>query len=489
MEKYDVAAVASELILERYGLYDRDIERILREAVGPGVDNADLYFEYSKSETWGLEEGIVKHGEFNIDQGFGFRIISGDKTGFAYADELDLTTIKRAAKFACNIVDSGKSSVIAVARGVNINNGSVERLYPAVDPLNSFDEVQKIIMLKNLDVLARSCDRRIERVNVDLSGSYKVVLVVDNSGAWSFDIRPMVQLNISVLVNGGIKKELGNCSVGRRSGYEIFFDENLGEQCAKEAVRIALVNLEAVAAPAGTMPVVLANGWPAVMLHEAVGHGLEADFNRRGHSVYAGMLGKQIASQEVSIVDQGNMLGNRRGSLNIDDEGTPTQRTLLVENGVLRSYMYDKLNAKLMGTSSTGNGRRSSYAYIPLPRMTNTYMLEGSYMADEIISSVDRGIYAVNFSGGQVDITSGEFVFSTSEAYLIEKGSISSPIKGATLIGNGPKILHKISMVGNDLAMDRGVGMCGKQGQTVAVGIGQPTLKIDELTVGGSAIG
>jgi TldD protein len=478
-----------KLFLEKYSLYDKDVERILWEVVGPGVDDADIYFEYSKSETWGLEEGIVKHGEFNIDQGFGFRVISGDKTGFAYADELDLTNIKQAAKFARNIVNSGKSAVVAVTREANINSGSVERLYPAIDPLNSFDEAQKITLLKNLDVLARSCDHRVERVNVDLSGAYKMVLIVDNSGAWSFDIRPMVQLNISILVNDGIKKELGNCSMGRRSGYEIFLDENLGEQCAKEAVRIALVNLEAVAAPAGTMPVVLGSGWPAVMLHEAVGHGLEADFNRREHSVYTGMLGKQIASREVSIVDQGNMPGNKRGSLNIDDEGTPTQRTLLIENGVLRSYMYDRLNARLMGTSSTGNGRRSSYAYIPLPRMTNTYMLEGSYMANEIISSVDRGIYAVNFSGGQVDITSGEFVFSTSEAYLIEKGHITSPIKGATLIGNGPNILHKISMVGNDLAMDRGVGMCGKQGQTVAVGIGQPTLKIDELTVGGSAIG
>ncbi len=479
------AAVEIEQLLDRHGLQRETIERIVQKNVGIGVDSADVYLEYTQSESWGLEESIVKNGEFSIDRGFGFRVISEDKSGFAYANEWDIIAMEQAAINARSIAKSGKNLVTAVAGSQSVRR----ELYAAINPLNGVPEEHKIRLLKGVDSLARRCDHRVTHVDVELSGTYKVVLIADSDGIWDYDIRPMVHLGVTVLVDNGFKKERGSCSGGMRAGYEIFLEGDLWEQYTREAVRIALVNLEAVAAPAGTMPVVLGNGWPAVMLHEAVGHGLEADFNRKGHSVYTNMLGKQVAAREVSIVDQGNMVGNRRGSLNIDDEGTVTQKTMLIENGVLCSYMYDKLNAKLMHTSSTGNGRRASYAAMPLPRMTNTYMLNGKYSPDEIIASIERGIYAVNFSGGQVDITSGEFVFSTSEAYLIENGCLGAPIKGVTLIGNGPKVLHNIAMVGNDLAMDRGVGVCGKQGQSVAVGVGQPTIKISQMTVGGSAIG
>lgn len=475
------------LLLEPYGL-DIDILRgLLNKTLIVGTDSSDIYLEYSKSESWELKESIIHSGEFSLDKGFGIRVISNDKTGFAYADNLDKHSMERAAAWACNISRFSNGTKL-----VDLNDCStqklIDNLYPAIDPLVSMEEMEKIKLLRIVDDTARNCDHRVKQVHANLVGSYKIILIVNNEGRWNFDIRPMVHLDVSVLIEDGLRKEYGNCGGGGRVGYEKFFTENLGVAYAKEAVRVALLNLDAIAAPAGVMPIVLGNGWPAVMLHEAVGHGLEADFNRKESSVYVGMLGKVVASKEVSIVDQGNIPGGKRGSLNVDDEGTATQRTLLIEDGVLCSYMYDKLNAKLMKTSSTGNGRRSSYAEIPLPRMTNTYMLNGKYFPLEIIESVKKGIYAVNFNGGQVDITSGEFVFSTSEAYLIERGKIGAPIKGVTLIGNGPKVLGKISMVGNDLAMDGGIGVCGKQGQNIAVGLGQPTLKIDELTVGGSII-
>ena len=475
---------ADKILLEPTGLTEQQLERVLAETLGPGIDSSDIYLQYAQTESWEIEEGIIKKGGFSIDQGVGIRAISGEKTGFAHADDLTISVMSDAALSARNIANSGKSGALGIRHSASIK----QKLYPGLNPINTLSEEEKISLLKEADMCARRYDSRVIQVNASLAGSYRVILVIDSDGTWAADVRPLVHLNVSVLVEENGRKEHGNCGGGRRLGYEVFLQENLGKQYAEEAVRMALVNLKAIPAPAGMMPVVLGNGWPAVMLHEAVGHGLEADFNRKGYSVYAGKIGEKVASSQVSIVDQGNMIGERRGSLNIDDEGTSTQRTLLIENGILCSYMYDKLNAKLMNTKSTGNGRRSSYAEIPLPRMTNTFMLAGNYDPGEIISSVDRGVYAVNFSGGQVDITSGEFVFSTSEAYLIEKGKITYPIKGATLIGNGPAILNKIVMIGNDLEFDRGVGVCGKGGQSVPVGIGQPTLKISELTVGGTSV-
>ncbi|MBU0744324.1 MAG: metalloprotease TldD [Gammaproteobacteria bacterium] len=476
--------IAKKLLLDPTGLEEKHLRHILAKAQGPGIDNSDIYLQYFQSESWGIEEGLIKKGGFNIDQGFGVRAISGDKTGYAHAGDLALADMEEAALSARSIANSGQVGRICVQDHVGVK----QQLYPELNPLNTLSDAEKIALLKEVDITARKYDPRVTQVNASLSGSYKVVLIAGSDGTWGYDVRPLVHMNVSVLVEENGRKERGSFSGGRRSGYEIFLQEGLSLQYAKEAVRIALTNLAAIPAPAGMMPVVLGNGWPAVMLHEAVGHGLEADFNRKGCSVYSGKIGQKVASSQVSVVDQGNMPGGRRGSLNIDDEGTPTQRTVLIEDGVLCGYMYDKLNASLMNTTSTGNGRRASYADIPIPRMTNTFMLAGNYNPQEIISSVERGIYAVNFSGGQVDITSGEFVFSTSEAYLIEKGKVTRPIKEATLIGNGPLVLNKIDMVGNDLELDPGVGVCGKNGQNVPVGIGQPTLKISELTVGGTAI-
>jgi TldD protein len=473
--------IAEKLLLEPTGLTEKQLHRVLSGMVTPGIDDADIYLQYSQSESWFLEEGIVKKGSFAIDQGVGIRAISGDKTGFAYADDLTMGAIREASAYASCIANAGQSGSIKAWQRAQPQ----QQLYPSINPLNTLTEKEKISLLKEADVTARKCDKRVIQVNVDLAGSYRVVLVGTIDGNLVVDVRPLVRLNVSVLVEENGRKEIGSYGGGGRTTYELFKEDNLANQYAAEAVRIALINLNAIPAPAGTMPVVLGKGWPAVMLHEAVGHGLEADFNRKRYSIYSGKIGEQVASPLVTIVDQGNMSGNRRGSLNVDDEGTPTQSTVLIEDGVLRGYMYDKLNARLMHKKSTGNGRRSSYTQIPIPRMTNTFMLAGKHQPQEIISSVDRGIYAVNFSGGQVDITSGEFVFSTSEAYLIEKGKITNAIKGATLIGNGPAVLNKITMVGNDLSFDNGVGTCGKNGQNVPVGVGQPTLKVSDLTVGG----
>jgi len=479
----DLYNIAEKLLLQPTGLTEKNLQDVLVKALGPGIDDADIFLQYSQAESWGLEEGLVKSGSFAIDQGFGIRSISGDKTGFSYADDLTLNAMQEAATYARSIAKSGQTGTIKAWQ----SNKITQNLYPSINPLLTFSESQKVDLLKQIDVFARSLDPRVTQVNVALNGSYNVILIAGSDGSLISDVQPLVRLNVSVLVEEKGRKERGSSGGGGRTSYEIFLNDNLVKYYTQEAVRIALVNLSAINAPAGQNIVVLGSGWPAVMLHEAVGHGLEADFNRKKSSIYTDKIGQQVASPLVSIVDQGNLPGNKRGSINIDDEGGQTQRTVLIENGILRNYMYDKLNARLMNTVSTGNGRRSCYAEIPLPRMTNTFMLAGSHDPREIIASVDNGIYAVNFSGGQVDITSGEFVFSTSEAYLIKNGKIADAIKGATLVGNGPAIMNKITMVGNDLEFDTGVGTCGKNGQSVPVGVGQPTLKISELTIGGTA--
>ena len=472
---------AKKILLEPTGLQEENLRQVLNKALGSGIDYADIYLQYSQAESWLLEEGLVKQGVFAINKGFGIRAVSDDKTGFAYADDLTLAAMEEAAFYAKQIANAGQTGSMQVCQASTVP----PQLYALDNPLTSLSEAKKIAVLKAVDVAARKCDTRVNQVNVDLTGMYKVILIVASDGSLAADVQPLLRLNVAVLVEENGRKEHGNYGGGGRMTYQLFFQSNLVEEYAREAVRIALVNLEATPAPAGTMPVVLGNGWPAVMLHEAVGHGLEADFNRKRVSVYTEQIGKKVASPLVSVVDQGNIPG-ARGSLHIDDEGTPSQKTVLIEQGVLSGYMYDKLNARLLNKRSTGNGRRSSYAQIPIPRMTNTFMLAGEHVPQEIIASVEYGIYAVNFSGGQVDITSGEFVFSTSEAYLLQRGKVTRPLKGVTLVGNGPQVLHRITMVGNDLEFDNGVGTCGKNGQNVPVGVGQPTLKISELTVGGS---
>lgn len=473
---------AYKTLLEVTDISEENLFTILNMAMGKGIDFADLYFQYEQDESWKLEDGIIKTGGFAIDQGVGVRAISGDKTGFAYSDEISLKILESITSAARNIAKSGSQNK-AQALKKRVNHVS---LYSEINPMSSISENEKIALLKNVDIEARKQDSRVKQVIATLSGSYEIVLIVSSDGDLVADIRPLIRMNVTVIVEDQGRYEQGYSGGGARCDYNFFYENDRALQYAREAVRLALVNLSAVAAPAGSMPVVLGSGWPAVLLHEAVGHGLEGDFVRKGTSVYTDKIGEQVASKVCTIVDHGNREGFLRGSLNIDDEGTPTQCTTLIENGILCGFMYDKLNARLMKTKTTGNGRRESYASIPIPRMTNTYMLPGKYTPEEIIATVDRGLYAVNFSGGQVDITSGEFVFSTSEAYLIEKGKVTRPVKGATLVGNGPKVLNKISMVGCDLALDSGVGTCGKDGQSVPVGVGQPTLKVDELVVGGT---
>jgi len=448
-----------------------------------GVDAADLYFQKSHSEFWSLEDSIVKHGDFNIEQGVGVRAISGEKTGFAYSDEISIKALKSAANAARAISRQGqKHSVNALPK-----MHESFHLYDAVDPIDTFSAEEKVKLLESVDIEARRIDSRVTQVMVSLAGERSAILVAAADGTLASDVRPLVRLSVSVIVEANGRREQGGAGGGARVGYGYFLEEERALEYAREAVRQAVLKLDAVDAPAGAMTVVLGAGWPGVLLHEAVGHGLEGDFNRKGSSAFSGRVGERIATSECTVVDDGT-LANRRGSLNVDDEGTPTQCTTLIENGILKGYLQDKLNGRLMGEASTGNGRRESYAHLPMPRMTNTYMLPGKYEHDEIIASVDRGLYAVNFAGGQVDITSGKFVFSASEAYLIENGKITSPVRGATLIGNGPDVLTKVSMVGNNLKLDEGVGTCGKEGQSVPVGVGQPSLKIDELTVGGTSV-
>lgn len=468
-------------LLEPAGLGEQQLSATLGAVMRGGVDYADLYFQVSRQEGWTLEDGIIREGSFSLDQGVGVRATSGEKTGFAYSDELILPALEQAAGAARAIARQGQEKKVQAWR-----RSDVLPLYPLADPTTSIDDAQKTAMLLEIDAVTRDLDKRVEQVIVSLSSSQDLILVAASDGTIAADVRPLIRLNVSVILEQDGQREQGYAGGGARADLHYFIDSDLPLEYAREAVRQAIVQLEAQPAPAGTMPVVLGPGWPGILLHEAVGHGLEGDFNRKGVSAFSDKVGQRVASKLCTIVDDGT-LANRRGSLSVDDEGTPAQNTVLVEDGILRGYMQDKLNARLMGVQPTGNGRRESFAHVPMPRMTNTYMLAGPHDPDEIIASVEKGLYAPNFGGGQVDITSGKFVFSASEAYLIENGKVTTPVKGAMLIGDGPEALHKISMVGNDLKLDTGVGTCGKEGQSVPVGVGQPTLKIDEITVGGTA--
>jgi TldD protein len=468
-------------LLEPAGLGEQQLSTTLGGLMRGGVDYADLYFQVTRQESWSLEDGIVREGSFSVDQGVGVRANSGEKTGFAYSDELMLPALESAASAARAIARQGQEKSVQAWQ-----RSDAAALYPMSDPTTSIDDEQKTRLLLELDAATRQLDSRIEQVMISLASSQDLILVAASDGTMAADVRPLIRLNVSVILEQDGQREHGYSGGGARADLSYFLDGDFPLDFAREAVRQASVQLEAQPAPAGTMPVVLGSGWPGILLHEAVGHGLEGDFNRKGLSAFSGKLGQKVASEQCTIVDDGT-IANRRGSLSVDDEGIPAQNTVLIENGILRGYMQDKLNARLMGVETTGNGRRESFAHVPMPRMTNTYMLAGSHDPDEIIASVDKGIYAPNFGGGQVDITSGKFVFSASEAYLIENGKVTTPVKGAMLIGDGPEALHKISMIGNDLKLDTGVGTCGKEGQSVPVGVGQPTLKIDELTVGGTA--
>ncbi|MGN0925262.1 metalloprotease TldD [Ectopseudomonas mendocina] len=470
----------SEHLLAPGNLTLDSLSAVLGEVAGPGIDAADLYFQSQVSETWVLEDGIVKEGSFNLDQGVGVRAQSGEKTGFAYSNAISLDALTQAAQAARSISRAGQQGRVHA-----FVSPQVSQLYADGNPLDVMSRAEKVELLQRIDRATRALDPRIKQVTVSLAGVWDRILVAAHDGSLSADIRPLVRFSVSVIVEQNGRRERGGHGGGGRTDYRYFLEEDRAMGYAREALRQALVNLEAIAAPAGSMPVVMGAGWSGVLLHEAVGHGLEGDFNRKGSSAYSGKVGQKVASSLCTIVDDGTLAG-RRGSLSVDDEGTPTQCTTLIENGVLKGYMQDKLNARLMGVAATGNGRRESYAHLPMPRMTNTYMLAGESDPEEIIRSVKKGIYCANLGGGQVDITSGKFVFSTSEAYLIEDGKITAPVKGATLIGNGPEAMSRVSMVGNDLALDSGVGTCGKDGQSVPVGVGQPTLKIDAITVGGT---
>lgn len=473
-------ALTLDTLLSPLGLTPDMLSCALNKALCGRDVWGDLYLQARRHESWSLEDGIVKEGHYGLSQGFGLRVVNGEKSGFAYGDGLELARIERAADSARAITRSGQTKQVAVVRAQ-----SQLGLYTPESPLSSWSDDAKIALLTRLDKKARAMDPTIEHVMIRLSAQHESVMVLQSSGELAADIRPLVSLHITVIANKDGRREKGSAGGGGRSSYDIFSTDDFADRLLEKAVKQALVNCDAISAPAGTMPVVLGPGWPAVLLHEAVGHGLEGDFNRKGSSAFSGRIGERVATDVCTVVDDGT-IENRRGSLSIDDEGIVSQCTTLIEKGILTGYMQDRQNAALMGQASTGNGRRESYAHLPLPRMTNTYMLPGEHEPDEIIASVDRGIYAVDFAGGQVDITSGKFVFSSSEAYLIEKGRVTAPIKGVTLIGDGPDVLTKVSMVGNDLALDQGLGNCGKAGQTVPVGVGQPTIKVDEMVVGGA---
>lgn len=473
--------IAENTLLAPAELGLHQLQRVLDQILVKNIDYADLYFQFEQHESWFLEDGIIKEGHFSIDKGVGVRAISGEMTGFAYADDINLKVLEQASSAAKTIAKMGQHSpAIEIASPYTPN-----LLYPTENPLKSLKDEEKINLLRMIDAEARRQSPYITQVMASLTGVYEVILIMASDGTYATDIRPLVRLNVEVIAEHNGRRERGSMGGGGRFDYLHFLHNNLPQKYAEEAVRSALVNLTAIDAPAGVMPVVLGSGWPGVLLHEAIGHGLEGDFNRKGSSAYSGRMGQQVASSLCTIVDDGT-LAQRRGSLSVDDEGTPAQCTVLIENGILKNYMQDKLNARLMGMHPTGNGRRESYAHVTLPRMTNTYMLPGQDNLQDMIASIPKGLYAVNFGGGQVDITSGKFVFSASEAYLIENGKITQPVKGATLIGNGPDVLTKVSMVGHDLALDEGVGTCGKDGQSVPVGVGQPSLKIDGITVGGT---
>ena len=470
----------TENLLAPAGLSETKLQTVLGSMLGRQIDNAELFFQYQHRESWILGDGIVKEVNYDIERGVGARVLSGEKTGFAYSDDIVLPALQQAAHTARSIAyhqGAGKAQAAKRVDGLS--------LYIHDNPLKSLAAADKVALLKSVDATARKSDPRVIQVNASLSASHDVVFIINSDGNMAADVRPLVRLNVSVILEENGKREQGFFGGGGRSSYQYFLDENKAIAFAKEAVRVASINFSAKSAPAGTLPVVMGPGWSGVLLHEAVGHGLEGDFNRKGVSAFSGRMGEKVASALCTVVDDGT-LPERRGSLSIDDEGTCSEKTVLIEKGILTAYMQDKLNARLMGMAPTGNGRRESYAHLPMPRMTNTYMLAGQHKHDEIIASIDRGLYIVGLGGGSVDITSGKFVFSTSEAYVIEKGTVKYPVKGATLIGSGPEVMQKISMVGDNLSLDSGVGICGKDGQQVPVGVGQPTIRIDAMTVGGT---
>jgi TldD protein len=478
----DLIHQASQQLLGSNALTVDQLQAQLHNIMRSGADSADIYCQFNRHESWGLEDGIVKHGNHGIEQGAGIRALQGEKTGFAYVDDITLPSLEQAGGVAAAIVRQGQSLTVPSLVGQN-----AQALYPAIDPIDELDAADKVAVLQQVEADARAADPRVVQVMANLVAAQDVIMVVASDGTLAADIRPLTRLSVTVVVEENGRREQASSGGGGRYGLQTLVAGDQPARWAREAVRQATVNLAAQAAPAGTMPVVLGPGWPGVLLHEAVGHGLEADFNRKGTSTFAGRLGELVANPLVTVVDDGTLDG-RRGSLSIDDEGVASQNTILIENGRLAAYMQDKHNAGLMGMPVTGNGRRESYAHLPMPRMTNTYMLPGESAPDEIIATIDKGLYAVNFGGGQVDITSGNFTFSASEAYWVENGKVQYPVKGATLVGSGPDVMQKISMVGNDLALDEGVGVCGKDGQSVPVGVGQPTLKIDEITVGGTQV-
>ena len=475
-------AIAKSLLLTPFGLDESHLLRALAEIKAHRVDEADLYFQYTRSEGWSLEEGIVKTGSFSIDQGVGVRAVSGEKTAFAYSDDISEASLLDAARTV--------RSIAAQAQGARVKAGKrriaeARSLYRDLDPIATLDSTAKVGLLERVEQLARSKDPRVVQVMAGLASEYDVVLVARADGTLAADVRPLVRLSVTVIAEQKGRREMGSAGGGGRFGLAYFDDACIGRY-VDEAVQAALTNLVARPAPAGEMTVVLGPGWPGILLHEAIGHGLEGDFNRKGSSAFSGRIGQRVAAKGVTVLDDGT-LADRRGSLNVDDEGNASQRNVLIEDGILKGYIQDSMNARLMGVAPTGNGRRESYAHVPMPRMTNTYMLAGSKAPEEIVASIKKGLYATNFGGGQVDITSGKFVFSASEAYWVENGKIQYPVKGATLVGSGPECLKRVSMIGNDLALDTGVGTCGKEGQSVPVGVGQPTLRIDGLTVGGTA--
>jgi TldD protein len=473
-------ATVQQSLLLPYAIDASNIEQVFARMMAHRLDYADLYFQYSRAESWSLEEGIVKSGSFNIDQGVGVRAVSGEKTAFAYSDDISMDALESAAQATRAIAKQGGTQSVPI-----LHQGSRREIYLPQDPIATLKDAEKVALLERIEGYARALDPRVVQVMAGLTGEYEVVMVARNDGLMNADIRPLVRLSITVIIESNGKREQGSAGGGGRFDYA-YFDEAMLRKYAAQAVHQAVINLDAAPAPAGNMTVVLGNGWPGILLHEAIGHGLEGDFNRKGSSAFSGRVGERVAAPGVTVVDDGTV-ARRRGSLQMDDEGNPTQCTILIEDGILKGYLQDTLNARLMGVPVTGNARRESYSHLPLPRMTNTYMLNGDKDPQEIIASVKHGLYAVNFGGGQVDITSGKFVFSTSEAYLVEDGKITRPVKGATLIGNGPDVLTRISMIGNDMALDPGVGTCGKEGQSVPVGVGQPTVRIDGLTVGGTA--
>ncbi len=478
----DRLAIARQRLLEPGGLTEADLTRALSEVFEHKVDYADLYFQYTRSEGWSLEEGIVKSGSFSIDQGVGVRAVAGEKTAFAYSDEITPEALLSAARATRSIARAGAGRIKVASR---LEPGAGRSLYGTDDPIQGLDATAKVAMLERIERRARARDPRIVQVMAGLAAEYDVVLVARSDGHIAADVRPLIRLSLTVIAESNGRREQGSSGGGGRFGLA-YFDDAVLDRYVEEAVGSALLNLEARPAPGGPMSVVLGPGWPGVLLHEAIGHGLEGDFNRKGSSAFAGRLGQRVAARGVTVVDDGT-IADRRGSLNVDDEGNPTQRNVLIEDGILRGYLQDSLNARLMRVPVTGNGRRESFAHLPMPRMTNTFMLGGDRDPAEIVASLERGLYAVNFGGGQVDITNGKFVFSASDAYWVENGRIQYPVKGATLIGNGPDALTRVTMIGNDMRLDSGVGVCGKDGQSVPVGVGQPTLRIEGLTVGGTA--